>query len=81
MLIKKTLLAAAAVFTLAAPVAAMAQDFGGYHDGGRYGAGRYEQRRNFAWRQVEREREIRRDEWRSRFEHRHFWHPDYGYYR
>jgi hypothetical protein len=72
MLIKKTLLAAAAVMTLAAPAAAMAQDFGGHHDAARFEPGRYEQRGNFAWRQVEREREIQRSEWRARFEHRHF---------
>ncbi len=81
MLIKKTLLAAAAVMTLAAPAVAMAQDFGGYHDGARFEPGRYEQRRYFAWRQVEREREIQRNEWRARFDHRHFGSPYGGYSR
>jgi hypothetical protein len=84
MLIKKTLLAAAAVMSLAVPAAALAQDFGGYHDGwqggARYDGGRYEQHRDFVWRQIEREREIRRDEWRARYEHRHFWRPYGGFY-
>lgn len=80
MLIRKTLLAAAAVMTLAVPAAAMAQDYGGYHsdygggyrDSPRAEYGGYEHRRAFAWRRAEREREIRREMWRSRYEHRHF---------
>jgi hypothetical protein len=81
MLTKKTLLAAAAVITLAVPAAAMAQDFGGYRDGGYHDAGRFEHHRYFGWRQMEREREMRRDYWRDRYEHRHYWRPDYGFYR
>ena len=84
MLIKKTLLAAAAVFALAAPAVASAQDFGGYRDGYGYDHradyGRYEGRHNFAWRQIEREREIRREMWRARFEHRHEWRSDRGFH-
>ena len=82
MLIKKALLAAAAVIALAAPAVASAQDFGGYRHGYDHRAdyGRYEGRHNFAWRQVEREREIRREMWRARFEHRHEWRQDRGFY-
>jgi hypothetical protein len=84
MLIKKALLAAAAVISLAAPAVASAQDFSGYRDGYRQEQradfGRHEQRRNFAWRQVEREREIRRDLWRARFEHHHAWRSDRGFH-
>ena len=76
MLIKKTLLAAAAVLTLAAPAVASAQEFYGYDHGYRdgYPHERYDQRRYFAFRRIERERELRRGLWRSHFEHR-----DYGW--
>jgi hypothetical protein len=80
-MIKKMLLAAAAVMTLAAPVAASAQEFYGYdHDRGygygqdyrdRYEHDRFEQRRFFAFRRLERERELRREFWRSHVEHRY----------
>jgi hypothetical protein len=81
MLIRKMLLAAAAVMALAAPVAASAQDFGGYGYDHRPDFGRYEQRRDFYWRHIEREREIRREEWRARFDYRPGWHSDRGFYR
>ena len=76
MMIKKTLLAAAAVIGLAAPAVASAQDFYGhgygYADGYRHE--RFEQRRYFAWRRIERERAFRHHLWRSRFEQ-----PGYGW--
>ena len=84
MLIKKMLLAAAAVMALAAPAAAMAQDYGGYHDGGRYSQ-RYEgrrydtQRRDFAWRQVEREGRMRQPMWRAPSEQRSYDGGSHGY--
>ena len=70
MLIKKTLLAAAAVMSLAVPAAAMAQDYGGYHDGGRNSqrdeGQRYEQRQ---------------DKWRAPIEHRRYVQPERGFSR
>ena len=94
MLIKKMLLAAAAVMSLAVPAAAMAQGYGGYHDGGRYSQAyegqsysggydgqRYAQPRDYGWRRIEREPEMRQQMWGARSQHHRNWQSDNGSYR
>ena len=78
---KKFLLAAAAVVTLAVPAISMAQPYYGYHEGWREAprmeTWRYEERREAALREARREEAIRAAHWR--WEHQR--HEGYYGYR